>query len=785
MKRWRWPLFAQGVIALAVIITLLCLRTGDSTTNVSAQPTFRISIDAIPANGTRPCDPVDPVRVVNPGDTYTVGLCIESQPEAPQAFSLRVLYDGTLNVAPEVADVSPALDDNPDANDGDGGTAGDKLGTGWNCTGFGIQFPKGDDPFTPGTDALINCNANIVTPDADLTITPGLLATITFQATNVGAETLTWGEDTAIAGAAGEIGHCALADPIIPCEGATIFKGITPTPAPTSTPTPSNTPTQTPTPTVTLTPSVTPTATETPIVTPTFTPTPPPTSEDWDGDGVLNLQDNCPTVFNPDQKNTPIGPVDNGPGVVGNDVTIPSEDNLGDVCDNDTDNDGQPDLAELAGSVYGPTDPGWPVFDKTYDDNGNGDPVPPLGTDLTDDGPSWDTDGDGVLDGGEIALGSNPNDRSSRPSTAACGGPGDNEGDGLSNAAETCGWGTDPNLVDSDADGLSDCLEVGDIDGNSVVNYTGDTLTVARAAQVFSPPTKSGVMDTDKNGVVNFSDALWVAKVALVPGICPSPPPPIPGDFDRDGVPDAEDNCARVYNPNQRNTLMGCLDNGPGLIGDDCTVPNEDNVGDSCDPDTDNDGLSDRLEALPDANGHYACAVFGGPNVPTDPGFPTLDKTSDDNHDGNPAPPMGTDVFDDGPSWDTDNDGVPDGAECSRGYDPTNPASRPSAAECGGLGDDDGDGLRNAWETCGWGTDPEKVNTDGDGMDDCKAAADVDGNGSLSFTGDGIAYAKAAVLPTSAFGKTNDFDIDKNGVVNFVGDVTQELKFVLGIEVCK
>lgn len=787
MKRWRWPLLAQGVIALAVILALLGLRADHPNHDAAAQATFRFSIDADPSNGTRPCSPVDSARVVNPGQTYTVGLCIENQPEAPQAFSLRVIYDGNLNTAPEVADVSPALDDNPDANDGDGGVAGDKLGTGWNCTGFGIQFPKGNDPFTPEFDTLINCNANIVAPDADLTITPGLLATIAFQAssTNVGVEALAYGQDTAVAGAIEEIGSCGIAPPVIPCLGATIFKGVTPTPAPTDTP--SITPTSTPslTPTETLTPSVTPTATETPIVTPTFTPTPPPTELDVDGDGVLNLEDNCPTVFNPDQTNTLVGPIDNGPGVLRDDVTVPNEDNLGDMCDNDTDNDGLSDLAELVGCGYGATDSGWPVLDDTYDDDGDGDPAPPVGTDLADDGPSWDTDGDGVLDGAECLLGYSPNDRGNRPTVWECGGTFDSDGDRLRDAEELCGWGTRPELVDTDADGLSECWEVADVDGNSVVNYTGDTIAVAKAALVASPPTKSGVMDTNKNGAVNFDDVLFVAKVALQAGFCPGPPPPSPNDFDQDAVPNAHDNCPRVFNPDQKNTPLGCIDNGPGIAGDDCTVANEDNLGDVCDPDTDNDRMTDRLEAIPDAGGRYACALWGGPNAPTDPGSPVLDRRWDDDQDGDPAPPLGSDVFDDGPSWDIDSDGVPDGAECSRGQNPTSAASRPGVAQCGGPGDSDGDGLRDAWETCGWGTDAAKVDTDGDTLGDCREVVDVDGNGFLSFTGDGIAYAKAALLAPSAFGKGGDFDIDKNGAVSFVGDVTQVLKFVLEVEPCQ
>jgi hypothetical protein len=793
MKAWWRLLLVQGLVAAAVLLILFALNRQHSHGDVSAQSAFQLSIDANPVNGTRPCDPIDPIRVVNPGETYTVGVCIENQPEAPRSFALRVLYDGTLNTAPEVPDEGSALNDNPDANDGDGGTAGDRLGTKWDCSGFTIKYPEGDDPNTPEADAIIVCNANVVHPDADLTISPGLLVTITFQAsaTNFGSEVVSYGGDTSIGGAAGSIGYCAETEPVIPCVGAMIFKGITPTPSPTLSPTmtPTRTPTFTRTPSITpsatLTPSITPTPTETPLVTPTFTPTPPPSAQDWDSDGVLNLEDNCPTVFNPDQTNTLIGPIDNGPGVRGDDVTIPNEDNLGDMCDNDSDNDGLPDLAELVGCGFGPTDPGWPVLDKTYDDNGNGNPAPPLGTDAADDGPSWDTDGDTVLDGVECSLGSNPNDRSSKPSLSACGGTGDADGDTLTNAAETCGWGTNPNLVATDGDALSDCREAADVDGNRVVDFIGDGVAVATAALVTSPPTKSGVMDMDKNGTVNFDDVIFVAEVALLDDFCPAPPSPIPNDFDRDGIADTQDNCARVYNPDQANTPMGCIDNGPGVLGDDCTVPNGDTVGDVCDPDTDNDGMTDRLEALPAASGHYACFILGGPDVSTKPGFPVLDNTYDDNGNGDPAPPLGTDTADNGPSWDTDGDTVPDGAECVRGRDPTNVASRPGTALCGGLGDSDGDGLRDSWETCGWGTNPTVVNSDGDTLGDCKEAADVDGNGVLDFTGDIMAYAQASLLPPSAFGKGGDFDIDKNGTVNYVGDVMQVIQFVFGVEPCQ
>ena len=157
--------------------------------------------------------------------------------------------------------------------------------------------------------------------------------------------------------------------------------------------------------------------------------------------------------------------------------------------------------------------------------------------------------------------------------------------------------------------------------------------------------------------------------------------------------------------------------------------------------------------------------------------------TNDDNHDGNPAPPMGTDTADNGPSWDTDNDGVRDGAECALGHNPRDRTDRPSTADCGGTGDSDGDGLPDAWEKCKWGTNPNVVDSDGDTLGDCKEAADMDSDGQANLN-DVVATAKAALLADAAFGKDGDFDINGDSQVN-LNDVLQEAKFGLLPGLCK
>lgn len=247
---------------------------------------------------------------------------------------------------------------------------------------------------------------------------------------------------------------------------------------------------------------------------------------DGDADGVTDAVDNCPAVANADQANFDAAAVDNGPTVAGGDATNPQSDSLGDACDADDDNDGLPDSSESAPAACGAFDlsatstASAPRGDATNDDDGDGDPAPPAGSDATDNGPSWDTDNDGVLDGVECALGTNPRDRASRPSVAACGGTADVDHDGLTAAAERCRWGTSDTSTDSDADGLRDCVEANDSNGDGVQNFSGDVINSARVAIAAAGKT----MDFDLNGdgFVNFSgDTVPSARMALhVGGVC-------------------------------------------------------------------------------------------------------------------------------------------------------------------------------------------------------------------------------------------------------------------------
>ncbi|MEX2246798.1 MAG: hypothetical protein WEC75_08930 [Dehalococcoidia bacterium] len=228
-----------------------------------------LSIDADTTGGA--CLTVDAAVAVDVGDTYTVGICVEGTGGvAPNAFTAVVEYDGVLNSAATISCTGACLDANPNANDGS--TVGSTLGTGWDCTGFGVSLPVGDDPGTIGVaDASITCNASIGSPVLNLTNDPGLLATITFTASSGGVEVLTVSAASNLNG-----DNCGAG---LSCVGASITK----TGATANTPTSTNTPAATSTPcgggssgpTCTPLPGQVKTVTPTPSGTPVDTPVPP------------------------------------------------------------------------------------------------------------------------------------------------------------------------------------------------------------------------------------------------------------------------------------------------------------------------------------------------------------------------------------------------------------------------------------------------------------------------------------------------------------------------------
>ena len=187
-----------------------------------------------------------------------------------------------------------------------------------------------------------------------------------------------------------------------------------------------------------------------------------------------------------------------------------------------------------------------------------------------------------------------------------------------------------------------------------------------------------------------------------------------PGDADRDGVRDGEDNCPVHFNPCQTD-----LDN--------------DTLGDACDPDRDGDTIPNGVDNCPDtpntdqansdsdALGDACDPDLDGDTIPNErdncPGTPNTDQADyDGDHIGDACDP------------DRDGDGLPDGRDnCPAVYNPLQEDS-----DGNGVGDrcqdTDLDGRLDLADNCPDHPNAAQTDTDGDGKGDaCDDDDDNDG----------------------------------------------------------
>jgi hypothetical protein len=217
--------------------------------------------------------------------------------------------------------------------------------------------------------------------------------------------------------------------------------------------------------------------------------------------------DNCPTVSNADQANSDEDRVALAAyGRPFDDVTWPMSDLAGDACDDDADNDGLSNADELTPgsacpSATAPTDP------VRADSDGDGvldgaecllgsDPV--SASSLPPRQPLGDSDRDGLRDDVEETLGTDPHDA-------------DTDNDTVLDGVEVKGFNTSPLVRDSDSDGCEDRREIASVNADYNVNII-DVAQVVLAVGLPSSPSYVPPFDLNRDNAINVIDLQFGAK---------------------------------------------------------------------------------------------------------------------------------------------------------------------------------------------------------------------------------------------------------------------------------
>ncbi len=237
--------------------------------------------------------------------------------------------------------------------------------------------------------------------------------------------------------------------------------------------------------------------------------------QDEEKDGVANINDNCPLVFNPDQLDT------DGDGL-GN-LCDPHEDACKNFLTDDLDAKVDCDDSDCAAAIACAA----PAADDDGDGVSNGtDNCPNVANPLQED-----TDGDNIGDACDKNEG-NCNDGKDNDSDGkidckdedcqkdvVCQKPtADGDGDGVENALDNCPFAKNPDQADTDGDGTGNaCDTKEDACGNG--------------------------KDDDNDGKIDCADEnCQDTPVCADPG----------GDEDGDGAPNGKDNCPNVANADQK-----------------------------------------------------------------------------------------------------------------------------------------------------------------------------------------------------------------------------------------
>lgn len=253
--------------------------------------------------------------------------------------------------------------------------------------------------------------------------------------------------------------------------------------------------------------------------------------EDSDGDGIIDVNDNCPSISNPGQEDI-------------------DDDGMGDSCDEDRDGDGTVNSEDICPDDELKTEPGacgCGVADTDSDGDGTPDCNDNCPEDIGKTEPGIcgcgvsdaDSDGDGFV----FCEDNCPNDYNILQTDTDTDGKGDAcdsdiDGDGRTNASDNCVYIPNSDQKDMDGNGKGDACDP-DIDGDGVANESDNCPLVSNNDQA----------DADTDGTGDVCDSCDSDPLKTEPGVCGCNVADV--DTDGDETLDCYDNCPGVYNKSQ------------------------------------------------------------------------------------------------------------------------------------------------------------------------------------------------------------------------------------------
>ncbi len=206
---------------------------------------------------------------------------------------------------------------------------------------------------------------------------------------------------------------------------------------------------------------------------------------DTDKDGIIDSLDNCPTIFNPDQKDT-------------------DNDGMGDACDPDDDNDGVLDVNDNCPLVVNPNQ-------KDNDLDGLGDVCDPD----DDNDTFFDT-----VDNCPLIANQDQKDNDSDGLGDVC--DLDDDNDGVLDVNDNCPFVANPDQKDNDRDNIGDICDPDD-DNDSVLDANDNCKFGANTNQ--SDVNYDGIGDVcedcNKDGTPYYIDK-FICEVKIIPGFSPN-----------------------------------------------------------------------------------------------------------------------------------------------------------------------------------------------------------------------------------------------------------------------